>query len=209
MPLQNRVDPTGELHAVADKSATLMGNRGILHDESRHVKKGWAHRNWVYCQLQWKGWHRQVFGPRTYSELFFLDEATALSAGHRPCNTCFAERQAEFVECWKQTNPPASKFSVSDSIDRVLHDERAIARVYRYKTFQERLSALPPGCFVKIDRQIYLVRDHDLLPWAFGGYGRPVDRAAHAAVDAEVLTPPSIIEIYRAGFCPSTHPSAM
>src|SRR6185295_157110 len=99
MPLENRVDPWGCIHAVAARG-TLLGNRGKLHDETRRLTRQWDRKAWVTCELEHDGRKREVFGANSYSELFFLDEATAFSAGHRPCASCRRTRYAEFKSKW-------------------------------------------------------------------------------------------------------------
>lgn len=102
--LQNRVDPWGALCATASRG-TLMGNRGILHDDRNRIVRPWAHRAWVTCLLEFNGIKRsRPFSPGNYSELFFIDEATAFSAGHRPCAHCQRLRHREFKDAWVRAN---------------------------------------------------------------------------------------------------------
>src|SRR5512146_245181 len=127
MPLQNRVDPYGKLHAVAARGA-WMGNRGILHDDARRIVAPWRLKRWITCTLIFRGRQREVFAPRRYSELFFLDEATSFAAGHRPCAECRRERYNEFRAAWSAANTGdlLKQKAGADEIDRVLHAERAI-----------------------------------------------------------------------------------
>jgi hypothetical protein len=205
VPLQNRVDPYGRLHAVAERG-TLMGNRGILHDESRRLVAAWRLRRWITCTLTFKGRRRQVFAPRRYSELFFLDEATALSAGHRPCAECRRKRYEEFREAWTAGRGVQSGRSRADDIDRVLHSERVEARSEK-KTYDAALASLPHGTVVEWHSRPHLLLRGRLLPWSFAGYGPGSPAPASARV--RVLTPESIVAAIRSGFVPGVHPSAV
>src|SRR5215831_5062323 len=123
MPLQNRVDPYGRLVATPERG-TLMGNRGVLHDESRRVVAAWRTKRWIACVLSFRGRKREVFTPRRYSELFFLDEATSLSAGHRPCAECRRARYNEFRAAWSAAHGGNGRFAGADDMDDVIHAER-------------------------------------------------------------------------------------
>lgn len=206
MPLQNRVDPYGRLHAVSARG-TLMGNRGVLHDASKRIVSSWRTRRWITCVLEFRGRHREVFAPRRYSELFFLDEATALSAGHRPCAECRRARYEEFRAAWAagRGSSGGARLPGADDIDRALHDER-VPRGRRRREWTAALSSLPPGVMVEHGGRPCLYREGALLPWTFEGYG-----SAFRPFPAErirVLTPRSIVEAIRAGFEPELHPSA-
>ena len=200
MPLQNRVTPFGELIAVAGRG-TMMGNRGVLHDESRRIVRPFAVRRWIACVLEFRGRYRTVMTPRRYTELFFLDEATAFAAGHRPCAECRHADYVRFKTLWTEAvGGPAG----ADDIDAVLHAERLDGRAKRlhrmpYKT-------LPNGAYVVVDERAWLVRDDALLAWTASGYGER--RARPRRAPATVLTPPSVVAVMRAGFRPGVHPSA-
>ena len=112
MPLQNRVDPYGKLHAIAARGA-WMGNRGILHDDEKRIVAPWRLKRWITCALTFRGRKRQVFAPHRYSELFFLDEATSFAAGHRPCAECRRERYNEFRAAWFEANQAAISASTA------------------------------------------------------------------------------------------------
>jgi hypothetical protein len=201
MALQNRVDPYGALHATEQRGA-WMGNRGVLHDASKRVVAQWRLRRWITCVLSWKGRRREVFAPSRWSELFFLDEATALSAGHRPCAECRRSRYVEFRAAWdagRRRRDAPSRFLRADAIDRVLHAER-LDRAGRKKTYRATLSSLPDGTMVERAGLPQLVWRGRLRPWSFGGYGRGVDVAPDEVV--VVLTPRSIVGAIRAGFAP-------
>ena len=200
MPLQNRVDPYGRLCATEARGAWL-GNRGVVHDESKRVVADWRLRRWITCVLSFKDRQREVFAPNRYSELFFLDEATSLSAGHRPCAECRRNRYEEFRAAWEtgRRGREASPRSLrADAIDRVLHEERLDAGGKR--TYRAVLSSLPEGTMVEHAGAPHLVWCGALRPWSFTGYG-PASQAA-AGTEITVLTPPSIVGAIRAGFVP-------
>jgi hypothetical protein len=203
MPFQNRVDPLGRLVATPERG-TLMGNRGVLHDESRRIVAAWRTKRWITCVLEFRGRKREVFTPRRYSELFFLDEATSLAAGHRPCSECRRARYEEFRAAWAAANGTAGR-ALADDMDAVIHAER-VERGGGKKTHDAPRSALPEGAFVEHDGRAYLIRGGRLLPWSFAGYGPARD--VESATMVRVLTPASIARTIRAGFVPQVHPSA-
>jgi hypothetical protein len=207
VPLQNRVTPTGEI--VADPArGTLMGNRGILHDASRRLGAArWRHHHWISCRLRFKGRRRAVMAPRRYTELFFLDEATALAAGHRPCFECRREEFRAFQMAWRRAF--GARDSSAAAMDRELHRARVEPRTGSQIRFEARLDDLPDGAFVLLDEAPstpVLVLADRLLPWRAAGYvswrGRP------AAVGCRVLTPAPAVAVLRAGYVPALHPSA-
>ena len=206
MTLQNRVTPFGALIAV-DARGTLMGNRGCLHDEGRRIRRNFVGRRWIHCVLEFKGRHRAVMTPQRYTELFFLDEATALAAGHRPCAECQRPHYLDFRAHWSAANPNrlrASPPSVED-IDRVLHAER-LEPAGAKRTYRERAARLPPGVMVADDEaRAYLVGKDALLPWTPAGYARPIPMAGEPL---RVLTPRSIVRAIAHGFAVALHPSA-
>jgi len=180
-----------------------MGNRGCLHDAQQRIRRPFAVKRWIICVLQFKGRHRRVMTPEQYTELFFLDEATALAAGHRPCAECQRERYVMFREHWAgrgRTRPTA------EDLDDVLHAERLGADRGK-RTYRERLSRLPPGAMVADDEgRAYLVREASVLPWAPAGYGPPRPRPGDA--EMLVLTPRSIVAALTRGYPVGVHPSA-
>lgn len=202
MPLQNRVDPYGQLRAVAERGA-WMGNRGILHDESRRVVAPWRLKRWITCVLDFKGRHRDVFTPHRYTELFFLDEATAYAAGHRPCAECRREAFNRFRALWIAVHARDKARIGVDEIDAVLHGERAI-RGGGKKTWRARSGTLPDGTMVDIANRAHLIWRDALWPWSFEGYGA---RRGLPPGDAEVtvLTPSSIVRLFAAGLRPQVH----
>ena len=205
--LQNRVDPWGQLHAVPSKG-TLMGNRGILHDEENKIVRPWAHKAWVTCLLQYNGIKRpKPFSPGNYSELFFIDEATAFAAGHRPCAYCQRARHLEFKDAWVRANvaDELRASTLMPAIDRVLHAERCVPGG-RKVTFDAPLVELPLGAIFEHEEAAYLVAAAGYLPWSFDGYGAAKGIGGAAVV--KVLTPQSIIRAFEAGFTPIVHQSA-
>jgi hypothetical protein len=203
MPLQNRVTPFSDL--IADPARGLVyGNRGCLHDASGRIRRRYATRRWIACRLRFRGWHRSpLLQPGKFTELFFLDEATAFAAGHRPCALCRREDYVRFGELWDGERG-------ADAIDARLHGERIGTRPPRAQRHHDAaLDALPDGAFVLRDGAPWLVRGAELLRWTPAGYGDRVARPAGA--DARLITPPSLVAILRAGWdgaVPLLHPSA-
>jgi hypothetical protein len=205
--LQNRVDPWGSLCAVPSRG-TLMGNRGILHDDGNKIIKPWAHKAWVTCLLEFKGIKRsRPFSPGTYSELFFLDEATAFAAGHRPCASCQRARHLEFKDAWVRANLPEKLPASIDmkKVDKVIHAERAIPGGGKW-TYDAQLVELPYGAIFEHEDVAYLVTSKGYLPWSFEGYG--AQRSIDAPTLVKVLTPRSIVRAFDAGLMPIVHQSA-
>jgi hypothetical protein len=203
MSLQNRVDPFGNLIRTAARGA-IMGNRGgALHDIDREIARAYKSRRWITCVLEFRGRHRVVMSPNRYTELFFLDEATAFAAGHRPCAECRRERYNAFRDAWrcshKKLAPP-----FADEMDLKLH----AARIDKGKkvTFESDLGSLPDGCFVEIAGRAYLALDHALLLWTPEGYAKREPRPDDLTVS--VLTPKPIVECFRQGYGPEIHASA-
>jgi hypothetical protein len=205
MTLQNRVTPTGDI--IADPArGTLLGNRGILHDAGRRLGTArWRHPHWICCRLAFKGRRRPVMTPHRWTELFFLDEATALAAGHRPCCECRREDFLRFQAAWRRA------FGTDDAsagaIDRGLHQARVEPRTRRQIRFEARLDDLPDGAFVLLpdDPTPLLVRGERLHSWRPGGYQPPRPRRSGSAL---VLTPAPTIAVLCAGYLPLAHPSA-
>jgi hypothetical protein len=207
MPLQNRVDPYGKLHAVEARGA-WMGNRGILHDDANRVVAPWRLKRWITCALSFRGRQRQVFAPHRYSELFFLDEATSFSAGHRPCAECRRERYNEFRAAWIAANAVGmpNRNPGADDIDAALHSERAV-RGGGKRTWQAEPGGLPSGTIIEHGGHPHLILAGKLWPWSFSGYGEPLP-ANTAAAQVTVLTPRSIVRVFKTGFRPQVHASA-
>ena len=214
MSLQNRVDPFGRLNAVASHAATQMGNRGILHDEEKRVVRPWASRAWICCVLRREGVRRDVFGGRSWSELFFLDEATAFAAGHRPCAYCRRERFVEFRSAWAAANghpdlsshaDPCGKTVRVAEIDARLHAER-VGPSRTKRTFAAHPGSLPTGTMIAINGAAWLLWNGNCHRWSFDGYG-PAMRLAAGGAEVDVLTPASIVRMFAAGFTPAVHES--
>lgn len=212
MPLQNRVNPYGQLVATAARG-TLMGNRGCLHDQGDHPRRQYAVRRWIICVFDFKGRQRQPMPPGQYTSLFFLDEATALAAGHRPCAECQRERFNEFCRHWGAINAESTGGSApsADAIDATLHAERISAHFYQRdkvkQTYTEQLEHLPDGTMVELDAsgKPFLVLGNTLFPWSFEGYGQPI---ARPATTVKVITPRSTVRTIAQGYAPMLHASA-
>jgi hypothetical protein len=203
MPLQNRVSPFGELKAVPARG-TLFGNRGgRFHTDARTLAaRRWVSRRWICCVLEFKGRQRDVWG-RFYTELFFLDEPTALAAGHRPCFECRRKEAEVFAESWRQARRLGAR-PLADEMDDVLHDERLRGRDKRLH--RRAIEGLPDGAFVAVDGEPFAIRGDVLLHWTLQGYDTPMKRPQGVTVD--VLTPPAILAVLSAGYRPRWHPSA-
>jgi len=221
MPLQNRVDPFGELFATPARG-TLFGNRGgRFHRNDRTLgRRRWASRAWICCRLAFKNRHRDVWG-RGYTELFFLDEVTALAAGHRPCFECRRDDALAFAQAWARayahdpekwipvfgkdhapTNKPQRAYV--EAMDRALQAERLDGRAKRRHRLP--IDDLPDGAVIARSDGAWAVRGATLLQWAPEGYAarRPRPRGAIA----DVLTPPGMVAALSAGYRPQWHPSA-
>jgi hypothetical protein len=203
MPLQNRVDPFGELRAVSGRGL-LFGNRGgrIHRDDRTLSRRRWTSRAWICCRLAFKGRHREVWG-RGYTELFFLDEATALAAGHRPCFECRRADALAFAAAWARVQGLKAAPRAGE-MDVVLHAQRLEGRHKR--RHRAALDALPDGAMIAENDQSFAVRGAALLPWTPAGYGPPRPRPRGGEVD--LLTPPATVAVLAAGYRPQWHPSA-
>ncbi|MGE5594473.1 MAG: hypothetical protein ACM3S1_00395 [Hyphomicrobiales bacterium] len=205
MALQNRVTPFGEIVATSARG-TCMGNRGgRIHTPERELtRRRWASRQWICCVLEFRGRHREVMSPNSYTELFFLDEATALAAGHRPCFECRRADALRFREAFASGNPElVGPVPSAAEIDRVLHDARVQPGGGK-RTYRAALSDLPPGTMVGAGGEAWLLWDGALHRWSFEGYR---ERRPLAAGEAEVLTPRPLVRALRAGYVPAIHAS--
>jgi hypothetical protein len=177
-----------------------MGNRGgAIHNEAREIVRRYVSRRWIACVLEFKGRWRAVMLPRRYTELFFLDEAVALAAGHRPCAECRRERYNAFRRAWNPERPPGA-----DEMDAALHPAR-IDRHGRKVTWQSPLDSLPNGAFIDLDAAPWLVWDDALVLWTPEGYERKIARPAARVIT--VLTPQPIVACLANGYHPQTHRS--
>lgn len=182
----------------------MMGNRGgNMHTDEKRLRSGrpWTNERWITCVLEFKGRHREVMSPGKYTELFFLDEATAFAAGHRPCAECRRADFRRFNDLWVQANRPEGYVlrTVSE-IDRQLHEERIVAGTRQQRTWRADAAALPSGTFVEWDGDALLVWDRALRRWTFEGYS---DFRRLPAGEVTVLTPESIVRTFTAGYRPN------
>jgi hypothetical protein len=202
MPLQNRVTPFGEFIAHPARGL-FMGNRGgRIHDEAKRLTaRRFASKQWICCAIAFKGRHRKVWGD-SYTELFFLDEVTALSAGHRPCFECRRNDANAFAEAWGRAHGRRLR---AGEMDAILHAERLHGRGKRLH--RRSMGSLPDGAMIAIDAAAYAVRGDALLRWSAGGYVERRPRPASG--DADVLTPPSIVAALAANYRPHWHDSAV
>jgi hypothetical protein len=207
MPLQNRVDPWGQLQAV-DSRGALLGNRGIIHNEKKHIVAQWRSKAWITCQIQFKGRESPIFAPDSYSQLFFVDEATAFAAGHRPCAECRRDRYNEFKAAWVQSNREQIETENPSviEIDKVLHSER-VFEDKRKRTFAAQIGTLPQGTFVVLEGKPLLLWRGKLFEWSFDGYSRSKSSLS-PSLSVAVLTPGSIVRLFASGFTPQVHVSA-
>ena len=207
MPLQNRVTPLGEL--VAHPARGLVyGNRGCLHDDEGRIRRRYNGKRWIACRLEFRGWHRSpLLQPGRFTELFFLDEATAFAAGHRPCALCRREDYVRFVSRWRELHP---RRAGADAIDAQLHRERVDPTTRGQLHHDAALDQLPDGAFVLHDGTPRLVLGHRLLEWSPAGYASPIRRAT---ANMRLITPPSLVEVlssgWETGLVPLLHPSAL
>jgi hypothetical protein len=206
MPLRNRVTPLSEL--IADPARGLVyGNRGCLHDADGDIRRRYATRRWIACRLQFKGWlRRPLLQPGKFTELFFLDEATAFAAGHRPCALCRREDYDRFTELWRDLHPGQRG---ADAIDDQLHAERFDPGTRAQRHHEAEIDDLPDGAFVLHDERPYLVRGEELLRWSPAGYDARTERPAETK--ATVITPPSLLAVLRTDWqslVPLLHPTA-
>jgi hypothetical protein len=206
MTLQNRVTPLGELIA-APARGLVYGNRGCLHDETGRIRRRYNGKRWIACRLEFRGWRRgPLMQPGRFTELFFLDEATAFAAGHRPCALCRREDYTRFVSIWRGLHADQRG---ADAIDAQLHAERLDPKTRTHRFHAASLDALPDGAFVMFDDSPHLVRGPALLRWTPAGYAE--SRPRPASERAEVITPRSLVAVLRAGWqgaVPFLHPTA-
>jgi hypothetical protein len=203
MSLQNRVTPTGDIIATPHRGM-FTGNRGIIHDPAtRSLTRRWANKAWLTCVCEFRGRRREVMGGRSWTELFFLDEATAFAAGHRPCFYCRRDDANRFRAAWEAGNG-VTNVSARD-IDGVLHRERLDGRAKRLHPLPAPVGRLPDGAMVQEGAESYLIAQGQALAWSPAGY-----RAArHLLEDVMLLTPPSTLRALSAGYRPVLHRSAV
>jgi len=208
MTLRNRVTPFGEIVAVSARG-TLMGNRGCLHDAERRIVKSSARVAWVTCRLEWDGIRRTIMAPGKYTELFFLDEATALAAGHRPCNDCRSERLEAFERAWAAgVEGRPGEVALVQNIDPVMKRDRADRSGVQHR-FTARAGGLPDGVMVQLPGEEGIARlkwRGQYLKWAPSGYGHP--KAVEEKATVTVLTPACTVKVLAAGYVPEVHATA-
>jgi hypothetical protein len=205
-PLQNRVTPFSEL--VADPARGLVyGNRGCLHDEKGRIRRRFNGRRWIACRLEFRGWQRgPLLQPGKFTELFFLDEVTALAAGHRPCALCRHADYKRFTGIWRTLHPGQSG---ADMIDAQLHEERVAPHTRDQRHHEASFRDLPDGTFVLRDGAAWLVLGARLLRWTPASYVASTPRPTDG--QAVVITPPSLVDVLRTDWqplVPLVHPSS-
>jgi hypothetical protein len=211
MPRQNRVTPFGEVIATPERG-TFFGNRGVLHNAEGNLCRSWQVKRWLVCVPEFRGRRRPLADPGRYTALFFLDEPTALAAGHRPCFECRRPRFHAFQRAWIQGNPGLAQGSepTAEFIDDRLHAER-LGPGGAKRTFEARLEELPDGVFVTgemLEGRAWLWWKGRLLAWSSGGY-REWHAGTKGGMRVSVLTPASTVGALRAGYSPEIHPSAV
>lgn len=203
MPLQNRVAPDGSVHANPARGL-FTGNRGIIHNPETMtlLRRRWTNKAWIICETSFRGRHREIMSPGSWTELFFVDEATALASGHRPCFECRHGRAVEF----------ADRFAVGNSlgsvraglIDARLHGERlASGRSAPVMLTSAQWRDLPDGTMLECQGEFFAIRHGEPLRWTFAGYQRAAMRGARA----KLVTPPSTVAALVAGYVPVWHPT--
>jgi hypothetical protein len=203
MPLQNRVTPTGDIIATPHRGM-FTGNRGIIHDPAtKTLTRRWAGRAWLTCLCEFRGWRREVMGGRSWTELFFLDEATAFAAGHRPCFFCRRQDANRFRAAWEQGNGIANVRA--GDIDVLLHAERLSSGKKRLHALPMPMQELPDGTMLQEGNDSYLIVGGQALRWTPGGYRQ----APNALQSAMLLTPPSTVRALSTGYRPVLHRSAL
>jgi hypothetical protein len=206
VPLQNRVTPLGELIATEERGL-VYANRGCLHNDRGEIRRLYATKRWIACRLEFRGRRRTpLMAPGLFTELFFLDEATALAAGHRPCAECRRADYNRLTEIFSELHPDLHG---ADPIDDQLHAERLLAGTKQRRFHEAPYEGLPDGVFVLHDAEPCLVLGPRLLRWSPGGYLAPLRRPASGVVT--VITPPSLVAVLRrdrSPLVPFLHPSA-
>ncbi len=218
MPLQNRVDPFGEIHAVAERGL-FTGNRGIIHDPDTRTLLGkrWTLKAWIVCRCAFKGVRREPMGRNRkgrpgepdragWTELFFLDEVTALAAGHRPCFYCRRERATDF--CRRFGKAFGIEEPRAPMLDTRLHEERVASGGKAITLDPGAVSSLPDGAMLADGHTAYALRGGKALRWSFGGYGEAADPETFHGRDLRLLTPATTLAVLAHGYEPAWHPSA-
>lgn len=202
MPLQNRVTPFGDIVAIPQRGM-FTGNRGIIHDPATRtlLKRRWASKAWLICLCEFRGRRRAVMSGRSWTELFFLDEAVALAAGHRPCFFCRREAAEAFRDAWASGR--AAKVPLAAQMDAVLHAERLDHGRKRLHALAAGANELPDGAMIVAAAEAYILAHGRAFRWTAYGYGGPMKIPRADAL----LTPPSTLRALRCGYRPVLHPS--
>jgi hypothetical protein len=212
MPLQNRVDPFGDIHAAAARGL-FTGNRGVIHDPATKtlLSRRWTTKAWIICECEFRGRKREVMGRNTpsgnagWTELFFLDEVTALAAGHRPCFFCRHQRARRFAECYADAFRIAAPKAAE--IDARLHSERLASGGSLPLIDRAEIDQLPDGAMVVAGKRAFALRGRKLREWDFGGWSEKEVGPTSLGLDVRLLTPPTTLEILRNGYKPLWHPT--
>jgi hypothetical protein len=203
MPLQNRVTPSGDIIATPHRGL-FTGNRGIIHDPlTKTLTRRWASQAWLTCVCEFRGRRRAVMATRSWTELFFLDEATAFAAGHRPCFYCRRDDANRFRAAWEEGNGVTN--ILARGIDAVLHGERLDRRAKRLHPLPVPLEKLPDGAMLQQGGECFAIVRGQPFVWSPAGY-RAAENTFHEAM---LLTPPSTLRALSAGYRPVLHPSAI
>jgi hypothetical protein len=202
MPLQNRVTPFGEIVAISQRGL-FTGNRGIIHDPVTKtlLNRRWTNKAWLICSCEYKGRRREPMAGRSWTELFFFDEAVALAAGHRPCFACRHEAAEQFRDCWRSATRDGR--ASANTIDAILHGERMEYGRKRIHEMPAPLSQLPDGVMVVAAGAAFTLMAGDAYRWTNEGYA-PAQRLHH--IDG-LLTPPSTFRALACGYRVVLHPS--
>ena len=202
MPLQNRVNPFGEILDLPLRGL-FTGNRGIIHDPDTRTltARRWASKSWIICSCSYKEVRRDVMATRSWTELFFFDEATALAAGHRPCFLCRREEAGKFVAAWADGN--GSSAPSAKEMDKVLHRERLQLKRKRVNMLLSPLEDLPDGAMIAAGGKAYLIAGGNAYQWSPRGY----QQAVRLPFVEGLLTPPSTLRALNAGYSPVLHQS--
>jgi len=212
MSLQNRVDPWGDLHAVSDRGL-FTGNRGCLVDDNGHLKRHHSGSLWITCRTEFRGWDHPLAAPRVWTPLFFLDDAVALAAGHRPCGLCRREDYLAYRSA-VTTSTSSDHMVMATDLNRLLGEERlrrgpGLMRATDRILWTSELDKLPVGTVV-VDPAAgvaQLLTENHLQGFTFGGWGQAIPRPH--GVTVEVLTPPTSVGALSCGFVPQLHPTAI
>lgn len=203
MPLQNRVTPFGEIVAIPQRGM-FTGNRGIIHDPATRtlLRRRWTTHAWLICRCDFRGRRREVMARRSWTELFFLDEAVALAAGHRPCFFCRREDAERFRAAWARAH--GGERPSAPDMDAVLHRERLPPRA-GIKLAATDLASLPDGAVIASGGTAFTIRGGAAFRWTEDTYVR----AALPPAGLTLLTPTSTLAAITAGYRPVIHPSAI